>query len=423
MDSKTFYKALGTVLGVMTLMFAIVLFVNYRSGNLSKKDTEKTQVAVTQETSVYTTQTQYGTQVGNDLTAFESDNTFFNQESEIRTAGTEDRNFLSLVVTSIQRDLRIQVVDVSGNLVTGKSFYVTLDGVGEYKDLDQDGVIYIGDLKPGEYQVSLNEMEGYRVSSSALKVNVKSQVSYTEISDISLLIKTEDEIDVSEEDTAVNEASDDADATEITEAKVSDGQTRLGIDVSKWNKEIDWRKVKAAGVDFAIIRLGYRGSKTGALVEDPYFIRNMEGAKAAGIEVGVYFFTQATNEVEAVEEASMVLCLCEQYDLDYPIFIDTEGAGGNGRADGLDVATRSKAIEAFCATIANAGREAGIYASRNWYYNNLDMTRLDNFFIWLAEYRSEPLYTGNYQIWQYSSHGTIDGIEGRVDLDYSYLGY
>ena len=197
----------------------------------------------------------------------------------------------------------------------------------------------------------------------------------------------------------------------------------LGIDVSKWNGEIDWKKVKDAGVSFVIIRCGYRGSKTGSLVIDPCFEQNIEQAKEAGLSVGVYFFTQATTQVEAVEEASMVLCLTEQYDLDYPIFIDTEGAGGDGRADALDKETRTAVVKAFTETIRNSGQEAGIYASRSWYNNNLEIGELEQNCIWLAEYRSTPVYAGNYQLWQYTSKGKIDGIEGNVDLDFSYLGY
>ena len=190
--------------------------------------------------------------------------------------------------------------------------------------------------------------------------------------------------------------------------------------MSKWNGTIDWDKVKNAGVQFAIVRAGYRGSVTGSLVEDPQFVANMKGATAAGIPVGVYFFTQATDEKEAVEEASAVLELIRDFQLTYPVFIDTEGAGGNGRADGLDAETRTLVCEAFCRTIENAGYKAGVYASRNWYNNNLQTARLENYHIWLAEYRSVPLYQGYYKTWQYTSKGKVDGIEGRVDMNITY---
>ena len=159
---------------------------------------------------------------------------------------------------------------------------------------------------------------------------------------------------------------------------------------------------------------------TGSLVVDPYFAANMKGATASGIPVGVYFFTQAVNEVEAVEEASAVLELIREYRLDYPVFIDTEGAGGDGRADGLDPQTRTLVCEAFCRTVVNAGYSAGVYASRNWYNNNLYVNQLENYYIWLAEYRSAPLYQGYYHMWQYTSKGSIDGISGNVDISISY---
>lgn len=356
-----------------------------------------------------------------DYSAFLGDETFFDQDkSDYEKLLENSGKKLSLLATSVEKDLRVQVLNELGELVTGEELYITLNGQ-EYKDLDQDGIIYVGDLSSGEYEVALKEIGDYRVPSTPLVIHVKENVEYIPIDDISLLIKTEDEIDAEKEDTEAGDAENDADKTEMTDIRQSGENMSFGIDVSKWNKDIDWEKAKAAGVEFAIIRCGYRGSSTGTLVEDPYFYRNIEGAKAAGVKVGLYFFTQATNAVEAVEEASMVLCLNDGRPLDYPIFIDTEGAGGNGRADGLDTVTRTEVVEAFCETIEGAGYRAGIYASRNWYYNRLDMTRLDSNVIWLAEYREYPKYEGKYELWQYTSSGSIDGIEGRVDFNISYL--
>ena len=356
-----------------------------------------------------------------DLYAFMRDETFFDKEPtryEKLLAGQGKK--LTLAATSVERDLRVQVLNDLGELVTGQPLYITVNGE-EYKDLDQDGILYVGDLKPGDYQVSLNELEGYKVPSEPLSIHVKNQVEYTPIEDISLLIKTEADINAEAEDSAVNGAEDDADKTEQEDILESRGNRSFGIDVSKWNKEINWEKVKASGVDFAIIRCGYRGSVTGTLVEDPYFYKNLEGAKKAGIKVGLYFFTQATSVVEAVEEASMVLCLNNGGALDYPVFIDTEGAGGNGRADGLDVATRTAVCQAFCESIENAGYYAGVDSSRNWLNGRLDTAKLDTqHVIWLAEYREQPEYGGKYQLWQYTSGGSIDGIDGRVDFNVSY---
>lgn len=259
-------------------------------------------------------------QIGNDLKAFLKDNTFFDQEvNPILEAAKDNSNRLSLVATSIEKDLRIQIVDNEGSPVTGESFYVRLDGLGDYKDLDQDGIIYIGDLDSGDYYIELLPIEGYKVPISETRVHVKDKVEYLAIDDISLLIKMEDEVDAEAEDSAVAGALADADKTEIKKLQTTSGNAKVGIDVSKWNKEIDWDKVENAGVQFAIIRAGYRGSVTGSLVEDPMFVTNMKGAQAAGIPVGVYFFTQAVDEKEAVEEASAVIELIRDYRLNYPI--------------------------------------------------------------------------------------------------------
>lgn len=195
----------------------------------------------------------------------------------------------------------------------------------------------------------------------------------------------------------------------------------FGIDVSKHNGKIDWNAVKSSGVDYAIIRCGYRGSSTGALITDPTFQTNIKGAQAAGIKVGIYVFSQAINEVEAVKEASFAVSLAKGNNLSYPIFIDTEACGG--RADSLDVATRTAVVNAFCQTIQSAGYKAGIYASKTWYEKKLNMGNVGGYKIWLAQYSAEPTYKGRYDMWQYSSKGKISGINGNVDLNLSYLGY
>lgn len=418
MDSKLRRMAILSSMAVILLVAMLVLYLN-RDQSFSSTVHPQESTATEEPES---TEERHNGQIGNDLSAFLRDNTFFDQEvNPILEAAKNETPRLSLVVTSVEKDLRVQIVDQSGQPVAGESFYVKLDGIGEYKDLDKDGVVYIGDLAAGEYYVELLPVSGYRVPENETRVRVKDKVEYVAIEDISLLIKTEADIDAEAEDTEIADALEDADKTEIKKLQNTTGNSRVGIDVSKWNGDIDWDKVKNAGVEFAIIRAGYRGSSTGSLVEDPYFAANMKGAKASGMPVGVYFFTQAVNEVEAVEEASAILQLIREYQLDYPVFIDTEGAGGGGRADELDVETRTLVCEAFCRTIENAGYHAGVYASRNWYNNRLHADRLDGqYCIWLAEYRSVPLYQGYYQLWQYTSKGKIDGISGNVDMNISY---
>lgn len=199
------------------------------------------------------------------------------------------------------------------------------------------------------------------------------------------------------------------------------GSSSVGIDVSSWQGNIDWKAVKASGIEFAIIRVGYRGSKSGVLVEDSCFKKNIQGATAAGIKVGVYFFTQAVTEAEAIEEASMVLSLTSQYKLSYPIFVDTENGSGEARANKLDKKTRTACVAAFCKTIQNAKKTAGIYASKNWYMEKLDTNQLSKYVIWVAQYNTVCNYKGNYSMWQYTSRGRVAGIKGNVDLNISYI--
>lgn len=206
-----------------------------------------------------------------------------------------------------------------------------------------------------------------------------------------------------------------------SDGTLNTGSGILGIDVSTWNGNIDWNKVKNSGVSYVIIRTGFRGSTQGALVEDNRFRQNIQGATNAGLKVGVYFFSQAVNEVEAVEEASMVLSQVKGYHLAYPVFIDVEPSGG--RADALSSGNRTKVINAFCQTIQNAGYKAGIYANKTWLAQKMNISALSGYKIWLAQYNSTVTYGGRYDMWQYSDKGTIAGINGQVDMNLSYLSY
>lgn len=427
MDSKLKRFCIICSISLIVLVVLLVVYINQEeqaaTGNSNVGNMPsaiQTQTPAVPEVEGITT--EKGLQIGYSLKAFLEDPDFFDQEEKTETVISAKKQ-LFLLVTSVEKDLRIQVVNGEGSTVTGEGFQLNVKGLGEYKDLDKDGLLYIGDVLAGEYELTLQPLKDYAVPATPVKAKVKDKVEYVAIKDISLLMKTEADIDAAIEDSSVRGALEDADKTEIQKLQKTTANTSVGIDVSKWNKDIDWDKVKAAGVDFAIIRAGYRGSETGALVVDPYFEQNMRGATNSNLLKGVYFFTQATNEVEAVEEASMVVRLLQDYDIQYPVFIDTEGAGGNGRADGLDAETRTRVCEAFCETIENEGYQAGVYASRNWYNNKLQAERLEKYFVWLAEYRKEPLYQGEYHMWQYTSKGTLDGIEGNVDMNISYLKY
>lgn len=200
---------------------------------------------------------------------------------------------------------------------------------------------------------------------------------------------------------------------------VSAGSGSLGIDVSKYQPSINWAAVKSSGVDYAIIRCGYRGSSTGALIEDPYFKSHIKGAKAAGLKVGVYFFTTAVTEAEAVEEASMCAYLCNGYGLDFPIFMDCESSPRAGY-NGMSASQRTAIIKAFCNTVRSAGYSAGVYANKTWLSSYMKAGELSGYKIWLAQYNSAPTYSGKYDMWQYTSKGSVNGISGYVDMNKCY---
>ena len=204
-----------------------------------------------------------------------------------------------------------------------------------------------------------------------------------------------------------------------------------GIDISEYNGNINWKNVKQDNIDFAIIRVGYRGYESGKIVFDSKFKENAISASLNNIKVGAYFVTQAINYQEGVEEANEVLKKIKEYQINitYPIVVDIEWAGGdeghNGRADYISIAGRTQAASGFGNTIKNAGYTPMIYANKYWLISQLDMSKLNNFDVWLAHYvvgapekRSD--YTGKYLMWQYTSKGRINGISGDVDLNILY---
>lgn len=213
--------------------------------------------------------------------------------------------------------------------------------------------------------------------------------------------------------------------------------SKLGIDVSRYNNQIDWNKVRNSGVDFAIIRVGFTGYGKShpqqQIKLDNNVEQNIKGATAAGIPVGLYWFTQAINENEAIAEASACIKIAKKYKISYPIYIDIEYSGSHdkngkpdnqGRADGLNKYQRTQNAIAFCETIKNAGYTPGIYASRDYIYKNLVYENLSKYQIWLAHYtNSETNFKYHYDTWQYTSSGNIDGISGRVDMNVSLYDY
>ena len=191
-----------------------------------------------------------------------------------------------------------------------------------------------------------------------------------------------------------------------------------GIDVSRFQGDIDWDKVKASGIDFAIIRAGYRGTTEGKLLEDDKFIDNIEGAISSGIDVGVYFYSQAVNKQEALEEAQVILDMIEPYDIKYPVVIDIESAESeNARTAELSTDEYETVAKAFCETVKAAGYKPMVYGNLKTYTLLMDAVDVDDYDIWIAYYGDPLYYPYHFNIWQYTSAGKVDGIEGNVDLN------
>ncbi len=197
-------------------------------------------------------------------------------------------------------------------------------------------------------------------------------------------------------------------------------KSMMGIDVSYAQKNINWPKVKAAGIDFAIIRAGYRGYESGDIHPDEYFKKNMEEAAAAGVKTGVYFFSQALTPEEAREEAEFTLEQISGYNITFPVVFDWETIGTSpARTDNISSEALNKSALEFCKTVENAGYKPMIYSSLNLLreqFHKYD-DRITKYDLWLAEYKNHPEYPKDFIMWQYTSEGHVDGIEKLVDLD------
>ena len=195
--------------------------------------------------------------------------------------------------------------------------------------------------------------------------------------------------------------------------------SKLGIDVSEYQNPVNWQQVKYAGVEYAMIRVGYRGyGEEGRLVEDAMFRSHMEGAVAAGLEVGVYFFSQAINEKETLEEVQFVLDRIKEYPVTYPVVYDTEEIKDDvARTDNLTEEQFTQNCITFCDAIREAGYDTMIYANMKWMAFTLDMRKLTEYEKWYADYEPVPQCPYEFSMWQYTETGQLPGIEGNVDLN------
>ena len=195
---------------------------------------------------------------------------------------------------------------------------------------------------------------------------------------------------------------------------------RRGLDVSAYQGEIDWSAVAADGMEFAILRCGYRGSTEGGLYEDETFRANYDGARAAGLAVGAYFYSQAVNAEEGAEEARFVLEVLEGCELQLPVWFDWEEMSGEVRTAGLAGRVVTDAALAFCEELTEAGVDCGVYMYLNLAYNVYDLDRLAELPLWLGDPGSKPELIYDHAIWQYSTEGTVSGVPVPVDLDVLY---
>lgn len=208
---------------------------------------------------------------------------------------------------------------------------------------------------------------------------------------------------------------------EIAYAERGQVISHKGIDVSKYNGEIDWEKVAADGVEFAFIRVGIRGYGSGKLVEDEGFEENVESALAAGIKVGVYFFSQAITPEEAKEEAAFVTRIIAPYKIQCPVVFDVEKiSDSEARMNKISVEERTRIAITFCEEIKKAGYDPMLYYNMEMGALMLDLEQLEEYNKWFAYYNKDIYYPYDFQIWQYTDKGRVDGIEGDVDLNIAF---
>jgi len=198
----------------------------------------------------------------------------------------------------------------------------------------------------------------------------------------------------------------------------------VGVDLSKNQDYVDFSKVKKAGIEFAMIRLGSRGYGTGQLTLDEYFVDNARRAEDAGIKIGIYFFSQAISAEEALEEANLVLENIADIPVEYPIAFDMEKiANDTARTDSLTKSEKTKIAKTFLDAIKNAGYKAILYGDKEWLLKEIDYSKLTDVDVWLAQDKDIPDYPYRFTMWQYETQAVVDGISGYVNLDISFIDY
>ena len=289
------------------------------------------------------------------------------------------------------------------NIVNKEVKYVS-EPIAETKDVESDEIF--------EFMLLATNQDFQNIEEKAIEEKIEKEAAAKKIN-------KEDPIKIAKKNQAKKGVPVDTTAKKAVQTYETNG-TSLGIDVSTWQGEIDWKQVKEAGINFAMIRVGYRGTVSGKIGEDRYFERNIKEAIANDINVGIYFFSSAINSKEAKEEAEWIYNKIKDYDITFPVAIDIE-VFNEARLKGVSIDQMTENALVFCNYIRSKGYTPMIYSYLSAFNYNFKTEKFANERIWLAQFNNRVTYTGRYYMWQYTSNGRVPGINGAVDMDVAYF--
>lgn len=313
--------------------------------------------------------------------------------------------FINIKNKKRKAEFTIKVVDITPpQIFSGNSYTVT---VGYNKRLT-DVLLSADDIDDNPLREIVGEYDFSKVGNYNLTYIVTDSSGNQTKKDFTLYVKEKS-----------NQVTTETEKLNISDVlnKYKKDNTKIGIDVSKWQQDIDWQEVKASGIEFVMIRIGYQTDYDGDYVLDPYFISNIEGAKAVDLPVGIYFYSYAKNIKQAEEQAKWVKENLKDYEIDLPIAFDWESWSSFNGA-GMSLNTINKVANIFLETLEKSGYKGMLYSSKTYLEKIWYPTKYKT---WLAQYNSRATYEGEYMIWQMSSSGRVNGIKGDVDLDIMYL--
>ena len=299
-----------------------------------------------------------------------------------------------------------------------------IEGKIYQKSFSEQSNVDINKIENGIAKGSVKKVEVKKVAAKPTKKIVKKVTKKVVVPKVKKAPKKDKEDPAEKTVKATTQASDDDITIEeaIKKYKTNNSNVALGIDISKYQGDVDFNQVKQSGVEFVIIRVGYRGTETGVIKEDPYFEKNIKGALAAGLKVGVYFFSVAITEEEALEEAAWTISKVSNYHLAYPIAFDFETF--KDRAKGLTNEERTNNALTFLSYIEQKGYKSMLYTYINAYSSRFDANQFFGYKTWIAHYihkkNTTTSYAGKFYMWQYASDGHVPGIKGRVDMNIAY---